>query len=130
FAEPIRVAVAAEATPAPHICARCGAPSQGELIMGRAPTKTLSAALATSTLVASALLAAPAAFAAETCDGKTVTKVVSSGTYEGTSGQDVVIVKGQATVKLGAGSDTVCVQTDGRVTAYLGEGQDKFFGAG
>ena len=98
--------------------------------MGRAPTKTLSAALATSTLVASALLAAPAAFAAETCDGKTVTKVVSSGTYEGTSGQDVVIVKGQATVKLGAGSDTVCVQTDGRVTAYLGEGQDKFFGAG
>lgn len=98
--------------------------------MGRAPTKTLSATLATSALIASALLVAPAAFAAEKCDGKTVTKVVSSGTYEGTSGQDVVIVKGQATVKLGAGSDTVCVQTDGRVTAYLGEGQDKFFGAG
>jgi hypothetical protein len=79
--------------------------------------------LAGLALVAAGLqVSAPAHAVGETCQGKDATLVQSSGTVNGTPGDDVIVAKGSSDVRAGAGDDTVCVNSIGRFDG--GDGTD------
>lgn len=71
-----------------------------------------------------------------TCDGKDATIVTDDDKVEGTSGNDVIVLRGlgNIVVSTGNGDDAVCVftgsiETPKSVTVFAGAGNDRFYGS-
>lgn len=102
----------------------------------------MKARLLTAAAVSGLLLvpATGAQAATATCDGRTATIVSSARTIKGTSGADVIVVRGKRThtVYAGAGNDVVCGSRGrdviyggiGADTIIAGRGSDKVYGGG